>query len=116
MSTILYGIPNCDTVKKARTWLDTHGIEYRFHNFRKDGIDEIMIREWMKYQPLDILLNKRGTTWRQLPEDTRNNIDETGAIALMVEHPAMIKRPIVVSGNHTTVGFKEKDFEAFFGQ
>lgn len=116
MSTILYGIPNCDTVKKARTWLEANGIEYRFHNFRKDGIDETMIREWMKSQPLDILLNKRGTTWRQLPENTKNNIDEASAVALMVEQPAMIKRPVVVSGKRTSVGFKEKDFQAFFGQ
>ena len=69
MTTTLYGIPNCDTVKKARKWLDANGIEYRFHDFRKDGINETMIREWMKTQPLELLLNKRGTTWRQLPDD-----------------------------------------------
>ncbi|MEN8668303.1 MAG: Spx/MgsR family RNA polymerase-binding regulatory protein, partial [Ketobacter sp.] len=88
MTITLYGIPNCDTVKKARTWLDANGIDYRFHNFRKDGINEAMIREWMKTQPLDILLNKRGTTWRQLPDEVKDNMDEARAISLLVEHPA----------------------------
>lgn len=115
MTTILYGIPNCDTVKKARKWLDANGIEYRFHDFRKDGINESMIREWMKTQPLEILLNKRGTTWRQLPDDVKDNVDERCAVQLMVEHPAMIKRPVMVSGNNTSVGFKDQDFQAFFG-
>ncbi|AUM11744.1 ArsC family reductase [Ketobacter alkanivorans] len=115
MTTTLYGIPNCDTVKKARKWLDANGIEYRFHDFRKDGINESMIREWMKTQPLEILLNKRGTTWRQLPDDVKDSVDERCAVQLMVEHPAMIKRPVMVSGNNTSVGFKDQDFQAFFG-
>jgi len=115
MTTTLYGIPNCDTVKKARKWLDANGIEYRFHDFRKDGINETMIREWMKTQPLELLLNKRGTTWRQLPDDVKSSVDEHSAVQLMVEQPAMIKRPVVVSGSKTGVGFKDQDFQAFFG-
>ena len=114
MTITLYGIPNCDTVKKARTWLDANGIDYRFHNFRKDGINEAMIREWMKTQPLDILLNKRGTTWRQLPDEVKDNMDEARAISLLVDPPAMIKRPVVVNGKNTLVGFKEQDFRSFF--
>lgn len=116
MKTTLYGIPNCDTVKKARTWLETNGIDFTFHNFRKDGIDEAMIRSWLKTQPLEVLLNKRGTTWRQLPDDVKNSVDEDGAIKLMVEQPAMIKRPVVVQGKKTAVGFKDSDYATFFGQ
>lgn len=114
MTTILYGIPNCDTVKKARKWLEANAIDYRFHDFRKDGIDTALIKEWLKTQPLDILLNKRGTTWRQLPDDVKAGVDDTKAVQLMAEQPAMIKRPVLVQGKHTHVGFKEKDYQSFF--
>lgn len=115
-TTTLYGIPNCDTVKKARKWLEANGIDYQFHDFRKDGIDEAMIRNWMKTQSWEILLNKRGTTWRQLPDDVKSAVDESRAVSLMAEHPTLIKRPVTVSGKKTAVGFKEQDYQAFFGK
>jgi arsenate reductase len=115
MTTTLYGIPNCDTIKKARKWLDANNIEYTFHNFRKDGIDSQMVCQWLKSQSWEVLLNKRGTTWRQLPEEVKAGIDENKAIDLMVEHPALIKRPVMVKGSQINVGFKDKDYETFFG-
>ena len=113
-TTTLYGIPNCDAVKKARKWMEANGIDYRFHDFRKDGIDEAMIRNWMKTQSWETLLNKRGTTWRQLPDELKNSVDEASAVKLMVEHPTLIKRPVTVSGTKTAVGFKEPEYTAFF--
>ncbi|RLT94400.1 ArsC family reductase [Ketobacter sp.] len=117
MTTItLYGIPNCDTVKKARKWLESNGIDYQFHDFRKDGIDEAMIRGWLKTQSWETLLNKRGTTWRQLPDAVKGSVDETSAVRLMVEHPTLIKRPVTIAGKKTSVGFKDQDYAAFFGK
>lgn len=115
-TTTLYGIPNCDTVKKARKWLEAHNLDYQFHDFRKDGIDEAMIRGWLKTQSWEILLNKRGTTWRQLPDAIKDSVDETSAVRLMVEHPTLIKRPVTVAGKKTSVGFKDQDYAAFFGK
>ncbi|MEE2731319.1 MAG: ArsC family reductase [Pseudomonadota bacterium] len=115
-TTTLYGIPNCDTVKKARKWLEAHNIDYQFHDFRKDGIDEAMIRGWLKTQSWEILLNKRGTTWRQLPDAIKDSVDETSTVRLMVEHPTLIKRPVTVAGKKTSVGFKDQDYAAFFGK
>jgi len=115
MTTTLYGIPNCDTVKKARKWLETNAIEYRFHDFRKDGINSDLIRQWLQTQSWEILLNKRGTTWRQLPDAQKEGVDEAKAIELMVAHPALIKRPVTVHGKQIGVGFREQDFQALFG-
>lgn len=114
MTTTLYGIPNCDTVKKARKWLEANGIDYQFHNFRKDGINAEMIREWLTSQQWETLLNKRGTTWRQLSDEQKSDVDEAKAIQLMVEHPALIKRPVTVTEGAIGVGFKEKDYCELF--
>ena len=114
-TTTLYGIPNCDTVKKARKWLEANGIDYQFHDFRKDGIDEAMIRNWMKTQSWEILLNKRGTTWRQLPDDVKNAVDESRAVSLMAEHPTLIKRPVLTRGKTVLVGFKDTAYQKALG-
>ena len=112
--TTLYGIRNCDTVKKARAWLDGHGVAYRFHDFRADGLDEKQLRAWVRELGWETLLNRRGTTWRKLPEQVRDGIDETGAIKVMLAEPAIIKRPVLDLGKERRVGFKPEDYEALF--
>ena len=83
--TTIYGIPNCDTMKKARKWLDEQGIEYQFHNYKKDGLDEKLLRGWVEAVGWEVLLNKRGMMWRKLDDRTKANIDEASAIRVMVK-------------------------------
>ena len=108
MSLTLYGIPNCDTVKKARRWLDAQALSHEFHDYKKAGIDAATLRRWSKqlggYEPL---LNTRGTTWRKLDEAARSDIDTVKAIALMQQHPSLIKRPVLEAGKQLLVGFDE---------
>ncbi|WP_018231142.1 ArsC family reductase [Thioalkalivibrio thiocyanodenitrificans] len=103
--TTLYGIRNCDTVKKARRWLDAHGVDYRFHDFRADGLEAKKLDAWIKAVGWEALLNRRGTTWRRLPEGVRDGIDEKHAAALMLEQPTLIRRPVVEHGKQVLVGF-----------
>ena len=114
--TILYGIKNCDTVKKARKWLETAGIEYRFHDFRSDGLEREKVAAWNQAVGWETLLNRRGTTWRQLPEEVKETIDEARALDLMIEHPTLIKRPVLEHGKDVLVGFKEADYKTLFQQ
>jgi Spx/MgsR family transcriptional regulator len=107
----LYGIANCDSVRKARKWLAERGVEYRFHDYRKDGLEEKQLKQWVKELGWETLLNRRGTTWRKLPEGERESIDEKSAITLMLEHPAMIKRPLLDTGKKRIVGFKATEYE-----
>ncbi|HSP01095.1 MAG TPA: ArsC family reductase [Thioalkalivibrio sp.] len=102
---ILYGIKNCDTVKKARKWLDEHGADYRFHDFRADGLEAKQLDAWIQAVGWETLLNRRGTTWRKLPEEVREGIDEQRAAALMLEQTTLIKRPVVEHGKQVLVGF-----------
>ncbi|NVK43395.1 MAG: ArsC family reductase [Oceanospirillaceae bacterium] len=111
----VYGIKNCDTIKKARKWLDENGIEYRFHDYRVDGLERAQLEAWAQELGWEALLNKRGTTWRTQPDEVRNNIDEAGAIALMLEHPAMIKRPLLDTGDARHLGFKADTWAALLG-
>ncbi|WP_292438276.1 ArsC family reductase [Methylophaga sp.] len=115
-SMIVYGIKNCDTVKKARRWLDEHGVHYQFHDFRQDGLDEATIHHWLQSVDWETLLNKRGTTWRKLDDPRKDNLDQSTAVALMLANPTLIKRPVVASDNGCTVGFKEADFADKFGK
>ena len=85
----LYGIPNCDTVRKARKWLDANGIEFDFHDFRKNGLDEKQLKRWVKELGWEVLLNKRGMMWRKLPDNQKENIDEKKAIAIMLAEPVI---------------------------
>jgi arsenate reductase len=111
--TVLYGIKNCDTVKKARRWLDEHGVAYRFHDFRTDGLDEKQLARWTKQLGWETLLNRRGTTWRNLPEAQRDKVsDATGAIAAMLAHASLIKRPVLESDGTVRVGFSADDYGA----
>lgn len=106
--TTLYGIPNCDTVKRARAWLDEHGVAYRFHDFKKDGVPASELDRWLKSPGWEALVNRRGTTWRRLDEATREAVvDAPSARAVLLANPSLIKRPVVQwdDGAVVTTGF-----------
>lgn len=109
---ILYGIPNCDTVKKARKWLDAAGVTHRFHDVRKDGLDAARLNVWVDALGWEALLNRSGTTFRKLPDAAKADLDAGKAAALMLAEPAMIRRPVVEYDSGLLVGFKEADWAA----
>lgn len=107
MEPTVYGIPNCDTVKKARAWLDAQGIAYRFHDFKKAGVPPERLAAWMREVGWEALLNRQGTTWRKLdPAAQAQASDEAGATRLMLAQPSVIKRPVVEWPGRTSVGFQ----------
>jgi arsenate reductase (glutaredoxin) len=108
----LYGIPNCDTVKKARKWLDAAGVAHRFHDVRKDGLDAARLAGWVAGLGWEAVLNRNGTTFRKLPDAAKADLDAAKASALMLADPAMIKRPVVEYPGGLLVGFKESDWAA----
>ena len=110
----LYGISNCDTIKKARRWLNDNNVEYCFHDYRKDGLTLEQLQSWSEELDWELLLNKRGTTWRKLPEEQKQSIDKDSALALMVEQPAMIKRPLLDTGQEKHLGFKPDLYKSIF--
>lgn len=110
----LYGIPNCDTVKKARRWLDENDVEYHFHNFKKDGLKIELIENWFTDIGWEQLLNKRGTTWRKLDDGIKNNISESSAKKVMLNNTSVIKRPVLDTGKHKLVGFNVTTYEDLF--
>ena len=113
MTVHFYGIPNCDTVKKARLWLDANGIEYAFHDYKKEGADAGKVAAWIADKGVDIVLNKRGTTFRKLSDEEKADAaDSDKAAKLLVQHPSMIKRPVVEHENGILVGFKEDEWSA----
>ena len=112
MTITLYGIPNCDTVKKARSWLDAAGIAYAFHDYKKAGADTRKLAAWCDVAGWDRVLNRAGTTFRKLPEADKADLDLTRAVALMVANPSCIKRPIVEHPGGLLVGFKSDEWEA----
>jgi Spx/MgsR family transcriptional regulator len=107
----LYGIANCDTIKKARRWLDEHDLAYRFHDYRKDGLDESQLRTWADELGWENLLNRRGTTWRRLSDAEREDLDRDRAVALLLQYPAMIKRPLLDTGAQRLLGFAADRYE-----
>jgi len=110
---VLHGIPNCDTVKKARAWLDGRGIAYRFHDFRKDGVEADVLARWAECVGWEALLNRRGTTWRKLePAVQTAVVDAPSAVALMQAHTSLIKRPVVTAGDAVIVGFDMQRYAA----
>jgi len=115
MAAILYGIPNCDTVKKARTWLDSRHITYTFHDFKKAGLDRATIDSWLRHTDWESLVNRKGTTWRGL-DDARKTaiVDAQSATELMLESPSVIKRPVLVLDSGTHVGFSADRFQQLF--
>lgn len=110
----LYGIPNCDTMKKARAWLDQHGVEYRFHDYRKQGLDEDLLRSWVDELGWETLINRRGMMWRKLDQASRDQMDEQAAIQVMLATPSIIKRPVLDTGDRRVVGFAATEYEALF--
>lgn len=115
MSIEFYGIPNCDTVKKARTWLEDKGIAYAFHDYKKEGADKAKLAAWCKAAGWETLLNRAGTTFKKLPDADKRGLDEAKAIALMLAAPSMIKRPVVEHPKGLLVGFKPDQWEAIIG-
>lgn len=111
MTIILYGIRNCDTVKKARAWLDGRKIQYAFHDYKTAGIDAECLQRWCKELGWETLLNRAGTTFRKLPEADQRDLDAGKAISLMQAQPAMIKRPVLDLGKQRLVGFKPELYE-----
>lgn len=111
-STIkLYGIKNCDTVKKARDWLTQQGIDYQFNDFRADGISPELVESWIHQLGLDLLVNKRSTTWKELDEQIKASFGEATAINVIMAHPTLIKRPVLDTGSRLLVGFKAADYQ-----
>ena len=108
----LYGIPNCDTVKKARTYLDGRGLDYQFHDYKKAGVTRAHLERWSKVVGWEKLLNKAGTTFKKLPDADKADIDEAKALTLMLANPSMIKRPVVEGGKTLLVGFNPAMYDA----
>ncbi len=112
MTITLYGIPNCDTVKKARRWLDAKGIAHAFHDYKKAGADAGKLAAWCEAKGWEALLNRAGTTFRKLPDADKEALDQARAIQLMLEQPSMIKRPVVEHPAGLLVGFREAEWAA----
>lgn len=112
----LYGIPNCDTMKKARAWLDGHGIAYAFHDYKKSGLDEVVLQAWVDELGWEALVNRRGKMWRKLDPAVREGLDEAGAIRVMLETPSIIRRPVLDTGEQRHVGFSEAAYAELFDQ
>ncbi|MCU1715809.1 ArsC family reductase [Pseudomonas sp. 5P_3.1_Bac2] len=110
MSYVLYGIKACDTMKKARTWLDEHGKSYSFHDYKVSGIDRENLEKWCTEHGWETILNRAGTTFRKLDEVQKSDLDQSKAIALMLAQPSMIKRPVLALGSKTLVGFKPERY------
>lgn len=111
---IMYGIKNCDTIKKARRWLEAHDIPYEFHDYREAGVNPVQLRSWVDELGWETLLNKRSTTWRNLPEETRQNMDATLALHVMEDQPTIIKRPVLETDKGRLVGFNEDLYKKTF--
>ncbi len=111
----MFGIKNCDTIKKARAWLDAAGIAHQFHDYKAAGIDADVLRGWVDEAAWETVLNRAGTTFRQLPDADKQGIDATKAVTLMLANPSMIKRPVLVADGRLLIGFKPDGYRAFFG-
>ncbi len=114
MSTIVYGIKNCDTIKKALKWLDNNNVDYSFHDYRKDGLDEALLSELCQLSDPQAMLNKRSTSFRALSDDQKSNLDNDSLKALFLETPTLIKRPLLIRDNQSHLGFKAEQYQEFF--
>ena len=112
--TRMFGIPNCDTIKKARKWLSQHEIQYEFHDYKKQGVNQEVLTQALDKHGIDLVLNKRGTTFRNLPPELKENISMDKAIRLLTEHSSMIKRPILLHRNNIYVGFTPALYQEIF--
>jgi len=116
MAITIYGIKNCDTMKKARAWLDQRGVDYVFHDYKAAGADRAKLEAWAKEAGWETLLNRAGTTFRKLPEKDKAGLTERKTILLMLAQPSMIKRPVLEAGGKLLVGFKPEIYEKAFGK
>ncbi|MDA7746120.1 ArsC family reductase [Psychromonas sp.] len=114
MKTIMYGIPNCDTIKKAKKWLDDNNIPFSFHDYRKDGLDAELVEQLFLTSNWEELLNKRSTSYRSLTDQQKETLSENTISELFVEFPTLIKRPLVIHQGVAIVGFNQKNYQAFF--
>jgi len=110
----LYGIRNCDTVRRARRWLDDHGVAYTWHDLRDDGLDKSRVARWLTAVGVDTLVNRRGRTWREIPETLRDNLDSTAAAELLVTYPTLVKRPVLEDRDSVIVGFDPELYRTRF--
>ena len=110
----IYGIKNCDTMKKARHYLDNNGVAYTFHDYRTDGVPETDLESWIAELGTDALINRRGTTWRKLPDTLKESLTDKSAVRLMCETPAVIKRPLLDLGDRRILGFKSSEYDSLF--
>jgi len=113
--TVIYGIKNCDTMKKARAWLDARKVDYDFHDYKSAGIDRAMLEGWIQKVGWEVLLNRAGTTFRKLPDADKENLTERKAIALMLAQPSIIKRPVLEAKGKLTVGYSPENYKKLFG-
>ncbi|GAA3057273.1 ArsC family reductase [Rhizobium viscosum] len=114
MAITIYGIKNCDTMKKARSWLDEHGVAYDFHDYKAVGIDRAHLERWIDESGWETVLNRAGTTFRNLPDVARENLDSEKAITLMLDQPSMIKRPVLEADGKLLIGFKPETYARTF--
>ncbi len=114
MTATMFGIPNCDTIKKAKKWLEAEDIAYEFHDYRKQGVDAALVTEFCDALGWEIVLNKRGTTYRQLTQQQKDSLNYDNAIKLLIENPAMIKRPILKVDDQLHIGFKADQYATIF--
>ncbi len=114
MTTTMFGIPNCDTIKKAKKWLEAEDIAYEFHDYRKQGVDAALVAQFCDALGWETVLNKRGTTFRQLTQEQKDSLNQENAIKLLVENPAMIKRPILKVNDQLHIGFKAEQYTTIF--
>jgi Spx/MgsR family transcriptional regulator len=110
----LFGIPNCDTVKKARVWLEANNIPFKFHDFRKDGLDESTVQDWLKTLGTDVLVNKRSTSWKQLSDADKEAVLSGTASPIITATPTLIKRPVLLTADGLNVGFKADQYSNIF--
>lgn len=112
----LYGIPNCDTVKKARAWLEAQGVDYEFHDYKKHGVDEVLLAKWMAKVGWENVVNRKGLTWRKLTDAEKAKIkDDPSAIKFLVEKPSAIKRPAITVRDRLLLGFDMNEYQKMFG-
>lgn len=113
-SVTIYGLATCDTTRAARKWLDANGVAYNFHDVREDGLPKTLVQEWVKQLGWEKVLNKASTTWRELPEKDKAGVDEKKAVALLLAHPTLVKRPVLDRGGALSLGFKPATYEGLF--
>lgn len=113
--TTIYGIKNCDTMKKAFAWLEQQGVDYRFHDYKKEGVPEAPLRQWIDMLGWETVINRRGTTWRKLDQAVRDNMDAQQAVAVAMDNPSIIKRPILQCGDTPVAGFNADHWKKMIG-